>query len=433
MKIDPALVIEAEKKLLSALMIKGGEAIPEVAAALEIDDFARQEHRLIYKALRHLSEENVSLDALIVERELTKAGDLEKVTRQYLYGLLPLEYTSLRSMEYAKIIKASATYRKLGEVGTFLKAVADDEGLPLDQLYGEVETRISSIVDKQFRNGITPAAELFVDVFQSFTQKTKQGLEMGFPCLDLLTGGLKKSDMIILAARPSMGKTALAMNIAANVAKKNSVLVFSPEMNKQQLGERWFSTDSGVKASRIQHRELRDQDYDALLSSVDRLGSLKLFVDDTMGITLPEIKMKSRRVKREHGLDLIVIDYLQLMQSSKRYKGDRVQEVSELSRGIKGLARDLDVPVLALSQLSRGVEYRADKRPMLSDLRESGSIEQDADIVMFIYRDDYYDRESEKQGLAEVIVAKNRNGATGAVGLQFDKARLKFTEPTIPG
>ncbi|MBR0103599.1 MAG: DnaB-like helicase C-terminal domain-containing protein, partial [Selenomonadaceae bacterium] len=153
---------------------------------------------------------------------------------------------------------------------------------------------------------------------------------------------------------------------------------------------------------------------------------------DTMGITLPEIKMKSRRVKREHGLDLIVIDYLQLMQSSKRYKGDRVQEVSELSRGIKGLARDLDVPVLALSQLSRGVEYRADKRPMLSDLRESGSIEQDADIVMFIYRDDYYDRESEKQGLAEVIVAKNRNGATGAVGLQFDKARLKFTEPTRP-
>ena len=238
MKIDPDLVIEAEKKLLSALMIKGGEAIPEVAAALEIDDFARQEHRLIYKALRHLSEENVSLDALIVERELTKAGDLEKVTRQYLYGLLPLEYTNLRSMEYAKIIKASATYRKLGEVGTFLKAVADDEGLPLDQLYGEVETRISAIVDKQFKNGITPAVELFVDVFQSFTQKTKQGLEMGFPCLDLLTGGLKKSDMIILAARPSMGKTALEMNIAANVAKKNSVLVFSLEMNKQQLGER---------------------------------------------------------------------------------------------------------------------------------------------------------------------------------------------------
>ncbi|MBR6712227.1 MAG: replicative DNA helicase, partial [Selenomonadaceae bacterium] len=299
-------------------------------------------------------------------------------------------------------------------------------------LYGEVETRISAIVDKQFKNGITPAAELFVDVFNTFTEKTAQGLKMGFPCLDLLTGGLKKSDMIILAARPSMGKTALAMNIAANVAKKNSVLVFSLEMNKQQLGERWFSTDSGVKASRIQHRELKDQDIDALLSSVDRLGSLKLFVDDTMGITLPEIKMKSRRVKREHGLDLIVIDYLQLMQSSKRYKGDRVQEVSELSRGIKGLARDLDVPVLALSQLSRGVEYRADKRPMLSDLRESGSIEQDADIVMFIYRDDYYDRESEKQGLAEVIVAKNRNGATGAVGLQFDKARLKFTEPTRP-
>lgn len=432
MKIDPALVIEAEKKLLSALMIKGGEAIPEVAAALEIDDFARQEHRLIYKALRHLSEENVSLDALIVERELTKAGDLEKVTRPYLLSILPQEFTNLRAMEYAKTIKASATYRKLGEVGTFLKAVADDEGLPLDQLYGEVETRISAIVDKQFKNGITPAVELFVDVFESFTQKTKQGLEMGFPCLDLLTGGLKKSDMIILAARPSMGKTALAMNIAANVAKKNSVLVFSLEMNKQQLGERWFSTDSGVKASRIQHRELRDHDLDALLSSVDRLGSLKLFVDDTMGITLPEIKMKSRRVKREHGLDLIVIDYLQLMQSSKRYKGDRVQEVSELSRGIKGLARDLDVPVLALSQLSRGVEYRADKRPMLSDLRESGSIEQDADIVMFIYRDDYYDRESEKQGLAEVIVAKNRNGATGAVGLQFDKARLKFTEPTRP-
>lgn len=432
MKIDTDLVIEAEKKLLSALMIKGGEAIPEIAEVLEIDDFSRAEHRLIYKALLRLSEDNVSLNVLIVERELMKVGDLDKVTRPYLLSILPQEFTNLRAMEYAKTIKTSATYRKLSEVGAFLKAVADDEGLPLDQLYGEVETRISAVIDKQFRNGITPAAELFVDVYQSFTQKTKQGLEMGFPCLDLLTGGLKPSDMIILAARPSMGKTALAMNIAANVAKKNSVLVFSLEMNKQQLGERWFSTDSGVKAGRIQHRELRDHDLDALLSSVDRLGSLKLFVDDTMGITLPEIKMKSRRVKREHGLDLIVIDYLQLMQSSKRYKGDRVQEVSELSRGIKGLARDLDVPVLALSQLSRGVEYRADKRPMLSDLRESGSIEQDADIVMFIYRDDYYDRESEKQGLAEVIVAKNRNGASGAVGLQFDKARLKFTEPTRP-
>lgn len=292
----------------------------------------------------------------------------------------------------------------------------------------------STFIEEPLTNqtAVSSVNELFADTLEKFaTGKVNMpGVPTGFKYLDAYIGGLKKSDMLILAARPSMGKSALAMNIAAEVAKKHSVLFLSLEMNKTQLIERIVASAARVHATKIQHRNLDDAELERVLDEADRVNDMKLFIDDTAGIGLPEIKMKACKMQREHGLDLIVIDYLQLMQASKAYRGDRVQEVSELSRGIKSLARELNIPILALSQLSRAVESRADKRPMLSDLRESGSIEQDADIVMFLYRDDYYDHESDVKGLAELIVAKNRNGAIGRVPFRFEKEFVRFEEVT---
>ena len=275
---------------------------------------------------------------------------------------------------------------------------------------------------------VIAAKDLFLETISELDKETS-GLATGFYALDKKLGGLKKSDLIILAARPSMGKTALAMNMAAKVARQNTVLVFSLEMSRWQLAWRFYSADSHVNATRIQNRTLTQGEVSALVNSLEQLAELKLHFDDTSSITLTEIKMKARRIKRKFGLDLIILDYLQLVECGKRYAGNRVQEVSELSRGLKGLARELDIPILALSQLSRNVEMRAEKRPQLSDLRESGSIEQDADIVLFLYREEYYNRE-EPSNIAELIIAKNRNGATGSVPLKFEREYVLFDNLT---
>lgn len=433
--VDNLIVVE--QQLLSALMMKSGEAVPLAAATLKADDFYRVEHRLIYKALLQLSEANTPLNVHIVAKQLERNGDWGegKVTFNYLFKqVYPQEYTTLRAESYISIIKEASTYRKLSSVGLYLRDTAEHARQPLKDIFAKVEHLLDE-AEGEVAQSVTPAKDLFNPLVSQLLNKEKvtPGLSSGFHGLDSYTGGLKKSDMIVLAARPSMGKTALALNITTKVARKHSVLFFSLEMSKEQLIERIVASMSKVNATKLQHRNLDDRELDRVIDNVDRFDDLKLFIDDTAGISLPEIKMKARKVQREHGLDLIVIDYLQLMQSSKAYQGNRVQEVSELSRGIKGLARELNIPILALSQLSRNVEMRADKRPMLSDLRESGSIEQDADIVMFLYRDDYYDRESDMKGLAELIVAKNRNGAIDKVPLTFAKDLVLFEELTLPG
>lgn len=438
MKTEPdnSLLIATEKKLLSALMTKNGEAIPLAAATLKADDFYRVEHRLIFKALVELSDTNTPIDVDIVAKQLERNGDWGegKVTFNYLFGsVYPCEYTTLRCETYIAIIKEASSYRKLRSAGMFLEDAAAHERMPIKEIFAEVEKRLTE-AETDTTKSLTQAKELYLPLANQLLNKEQgtPGLRSGFFATDSYTGGLKPSDMLILAARPSMGKTALAMNIAAEVAKKYTVLFFSLEMNRTQLIERIVAAAAKVNATKIQHRNLNDAELERVLDEADRVNDMKLFIDDTAGIGLPEIKMKARKVQREHGLDLIVIDYLQLMQSSKAYQGNRVQEVSELSRGIKSLARELNIPILTLSQLSRGVEVRADKRPMLSDLRESGSIEQDADIVMFLYRDEYYDRDSEAKGLAELIIAKNRNGAIGQVPLRFEKEFVRFEELTRP-
>ena len=423
------VLIDTEKYLLSALMLKGGEAIPEAAETLKPEDFYRPEHRLIYKALLKLNSEGVPLDALLVEKELNRTGDIKKVTRSLLYAILTFEYTTLRVPNYVKAVKEASTYRQLSDLGLYLKDAADRWSEPVEEILAKVEEKLTLTAEANEQK-VIEARELFISRCNQFLdrQATSPGLSTGYRLLDAYTGGLKKSDLIILAARPGMGKTALALNIAANVSKAHHVLLFSLEMSKEQLVDRFYAADGRVHATRIQHNNLRDEDLDKLIASLERLGERKLYIDDSSLTTLPQMKWRARRLRREHGLDLIIVDYLQLMQSEEKWQGNRVQQVSELSRGLKCLARELDIPVVCLSQLSRGVEQRADKRPMLSDLRESGSIEQDADIVMFLYRGEYYDKDEEEERRSEVIIAKNRNGAMATLPFEFYKEYQLFEE-----
>lgn len=422
--------IELEKSLLSALMLRDGEAVAEVADVLTANDFYRPEHKKIYAAILRLHAADVALNWLLVKDELLKSDDSNRSILESLDGLRELEYTTARAVYYAEQIKAAAQLRRLVEIGRELSYSASKGGATTIEVLADVEKKLTAVVDKDMR-ALTSAEDLASETFDEIMKpQAETAIQTKFRYVDKLTGGgLKKSDLIILAARPSMGKTTFAINIAANVAMNHSVLFFSLEMSRVQIGKRLFSAMSRVSAMRIQSATLTEGETRAITDAGKLISKLKLFVDDSRGIPLSMIRAKAQRLKREKGLDLIIIDYLQLIQCGNRYAGNRVQEVSELSRGLKILAQELDVPVLVLSQLSRAVEQRADKKPLLSDLRESGSIEQDADIVTFLYREDYYDRESDTD-IAEVIIAKNRNGATGSVPLRFEKEYTLFSNLT---
>ena len=423
--------IELEKKLLSALMIDEGEAIPRVSVMLNAEDFYRAEHRLIYAALLALYAKGTPINPLLVEAELNRIDEKRRVTRTYLFGLVELEYTAARAEYYAKIIKEHSIRRRLKEIGRELIEAADDETKTVEELLEMAERKILSVSATQNRTGFEDVRSIMLKTFERVNARVSRpnelgGVGSGLIDLDKVLNGFQKSDLILLAARPSMGKTALALNIAANSAAKNkSVGVFSLEMSKLQLGSRMLSTWSGVNSQYLNTGNVSDDDMNLLLSALEELGNLKLYIDDTAGLGLLELRSKARRLKHEFGLDLLIIDYLQLMQGMRAE--NRQQEISEISRGLKGLARELDIPIIALSQLSRSVEMRAEKKPQLSDLRESGSLEQDADIVMFLYRDEYYNRdEQDNENIAELIIAKNRNGPTTSVRLQFNKEVMRF-------
>lgn len=425
--------IEVEKKLLSALM-RDDSRIDEVAAVLTVSDFYRAEHRLIYKALLRLQEEGVPANAPLVEESLRQSGDYERVTHNYIFSLAILEFTALRVDEYVKIIQEKSARRRLIQMAqTTLEAAIDDRNSSEEvQKYAEAE--LLNIANRKKQSTVEKAG---VIVQRSFERAEKLrndpasglGVKSGLIDLDKILNGFQKSDMILLAARPSMGKTALALNMAMNASREKIVLLFSLEMSKMQLGNRLLSTASGVNSMQLNSGNFADTDMDALVDGVDDVSNCQLYIDDTAGITLPEMRSKVRRLKHEQGVDLIIIDYLQLMTGGKAE--NRQQEISAISRKLKAMAREMDVPILALSQLSRGVELRAEKKPQLSDLRESGSLEQDADIVMFLYRDEYYNRdEAENKNIAELIIAKNRNGPTTSIHLQFDKETMRFSNLT---
>lgn len=421
--------IDSEKNLLAAMMLNGGEIVSEVATQLKAEDFYRTEHREIFKAILNAynaTTEPLNENLIINVLERTKA----RVDRAYFLGLLDCEFTTARAATYIKNIKETARLRKLIDIS----AVVQDKAFNGDtsaEVTAELEKLLLDADDPAPTN-LESAGKIAVDVFNRVSQ-IKQGeltgITTGLIDLNKLTNGLQKSDLIFLAARPSMGKTALALNIALNAAKqKKSVAVFSLEMSKYQIGTRLLSSMTDIPVTAITSGTA---DRGQLIDAADGLNDLPLYIDDTSSMTVSAIRGKVQKFKRDHGLDMIIIDYVQLMVGDRAKGDNRVQEVSEISRSLKALAKYFNVPVLALSQLNRGVEIRADKRPQLSDLRESGSLEQDADIVMFLYRDDYYNRDdSDLPNIAELIIAKNRNGATGTVRLHFSAQTVLFTDLT---
>ena len=421
-------VEDVEKKLLSAMMLQNGEVIPSVSEIITAADFYRPENRIIFTALQTIYDAG-AVDVLLLIQELKREGKLTKNLRGYVFDLVDLEFTLQRAVGYAQEIREKSQYRQLAYLGEELSDEAQRAMTPVEELFETAESRLLAAANQSTRN-MEEFSPIVLRTFKNMQERQKKGLPgvtTGLYDLNKQTGGFRNSDLIILAARPSMGKTALAMNMAMAAAAKVETAVFSLEMSKEQLTQRLFSAASGVDATRIINGTLYDEDWSRLIDAADILARCKIFIDDTAGLTLREIRARARRLKHEHGLGLIVIDYIQLMQGSKETRGNRVQEVSEISRGLKALARELDVPILALSQLSRAVELRAEKKPQLSDLRESGSLEQDADIVMFLYREEYYDQDDDdNRGKAELIIAKNRNGATGSVYLQFEKKLLLF-------
>lgn len=428
-------IIEVEKKLLSSLLLEEGRAMSQVATVLKQEDFYRPEHRVIYRALQKLYGRGTPIDILILEDELRRSDELKKVTRQYLFGLIPLEYTTARAEYYAKLIKEKSILRQLTEAGREIAGAAEAGLESVEEILSAAEQKILKVSATRSRTGFEGLTEIIMRSFERINEIMNHpheiaGVPSGLVDLDKILNGFQKSDMIILAARPSMGKTALALNIARNAAKRGKVVaIFSLEMSKVQLGNRLLSTWSGVNSQYINTGNLTEENMRTLVEALGELSELKLYIDDTAGIGLMELRSKIRRLKHEHGLDMVIVDYLQLMQGGRQE--NRQQEISEISRGIKALARELEVPIIALSQLSRSVELRAEKKPQLSDLRESGSLEQDADIVMFLYRDEYYNRdEASNENIAEVIIAKNRNGPTTSIRLQFDKNVMRFSDLT---
>ena len=428
--------LEAEKKLISALMLgrsDAAEVIASVGEKLKPEEFYREEHRCIYRAILTLHSQGVVPDVLTIADELTRTGEIKKVRRDYIFCLIDYEFTTARVDKYVKMIKESAQRRQLIRLGEELVDEAGNEGKDLTEVMSTLESKMQAATANDAATS-TDLNTLLETTFNEARQRRKTGGQLlgvstGLKQLDNLTCGLKKTDLIILAARPSMGKTALGLNIALNAAREVPVGIFSLEMSAGQLGQRILSMTSGVGLSEISTGAFDDADEDMMMMSLAEIWDERKrveIIDDTL--TLSELRMRARRLKRKYNVGLIVIDYIQLIIGDKSYKGNRVQEVSDISRQLKAMAKELNVPVLALSQLNRGTELRADKRPLLSDLRESGSIEQDADIVMFIYRDAYYNEDSEQKNVVEINIAKNRNGATGRCNLYFDGSKCRFRD-----
>lgn len=437
----PPQNIEAEQAVLGAMLIDK-EAIAKATEVLSADDFYREAHRVIFSAMLELYNKNEAVDMVTVTEILKRDNKLEDIGGiAYITSLANVVLTAANVKYHAEIVAEKSVLRQLVRVSTEIAAMGYEANDDVGTLLDTAESRILEISNRKKKNDFTAINDILMDSVQSIESLLQNkggltGLPAGFADLDKLTSGLHPSDFIILAARPSMGKTALALNIVQNVALRahkliggepRSVAFFSLEMSKEQLVNRMLCAEAGIDSQRLRVGEMHDEDWTHLWDACDTMSRAKIYIDDTAGITAMDMRSRARRLKAEHGLDLIVVDYLQLMQGSgkRNNSGDRQQEVSEISRSLKALARELDVPVLALSQLSRSVESRQVKRPMLSDLRESGSLEQDADIVAFLYREDYYNPETENKH-TELIIAKHRNGPVDTVNLFFQKQFTKF-------
>ena len=430
--------IEAEASVLGSILIDP-EAMVQVADSLHPDDFYRDAHRMIYETILHLYANRQPADFITVCDDLERRGKLEEVGGSaYITSLINQIPTSINAEYYANIVERTAVLRRLIQAAGEIAAVAYDE-TDAEIALDHAEQLIFNIGQRHTRSDFSNLRDLLDSYMEKLDQLHQRrgaivGVPTGFTDLDRMTGGLQKSDLIILAARPAVGKTSLALSLAHNAALKynRSIAIFSLEMSKEQLLQRLLSMEAGVDQQRLRTGWIEDEEWERIIMSMNRLSEANIWIDDTAGISTTEMRSKARRLQNASGIDMIIVDYLQLMQGNAGKRNDnRVQEISEISRNLKGLARELDVPVLALAQLSRAVESRQSKVPQLSDLRESGSIEQDADVVMFIYRDDVYNPDTERKNIADIIVAKHRNGPVGEVSLYFQASQTRFRDLEI--
>ena len=426
--------LDAEKSLLGAILISE-ESLPDITEIVKPQDFYDERNQHIYNAMWNLYEHHRPVDLLTVKSELKAKKLTQKAGgASYLAELSGYVPTAGHATAYAELVKEAAVRRRLINAAAKINEEAYKEDSDTTTVLSEAEKLLFSVSDQNTRTDAEFLGDLLSETFDRLEQLNENkgsiaGYKTGYPDLDKKTAGFHKSDLIILAARPAMGKTALALNLARNVAtiNKKAVLIFSLEMGKNQLVNRMLADASGVSSFKLEAGGFTDDDFSKISEAMAELSEEPIYIDDKPSLTVMEMRTKARRVAHDHELGLIIVDYLQLMSgSSKRATDNRVQEISEISRGLKLIARELDVPIIALSQLSRTVESRDPKIPMLSDLRESGSIEQDADIVMFLYREDYYNKETDRQNITDLILAKHRRGATGDIELFFDKERVRF-------
>lgn len=424
--------VEAEQAVIGS-MIMDREAIVVASEIVQGDDFYNKQYGILFETMVELNDKGYPVDLVTLQDKLKEKDVPPEVSSlEFVRDLLGMVTTSANIKYYANIVAEKSTLRKLIRLNEEIANTCYVGKESLENILEDTEKKVFQLVQKRNTEDFTPIRQVVMNAMDRIEAASRQkgtvtGIATGFLDLDYRTAGLQPSDLVLIAARPSMGKTAFVLNIAQHIAFKLdlTVAIFSLEMSKEQLVNRLFSLQSSVDAQNLRTGQLNDEEWEKLIESAGVIGRSNLFIDDTPGISIAELRTKCRKLKLEHNLSIIIIDYLQLMSGSGR-SDSRQQEISDISRALKGLARELHVPVVALSQLSRAVEQRPDHRPMMSDLRESGAIEQDADVVMFIYRDDYYNHDTEKKDIAEIIIGKQRNGPIGTVELAWLPRYTRF-------
>ncbi|MCD8083282.1 MAG: replicative DNA helicase [Clostridiales bacterium] len=426
--------IEAEQSVIGS-MLMDREAIIAASEIITPEDFYQRQYGMMFEVMLELFNEGRPVDLITVQNRLKEKDVPPEVSSlEFVQDILTMPLTSAYIRSYAEIVREKAVLRRLIRINEEIANTCYAGREPLDQILQDTEKQIFDLLQSRSTRDFVPIRQVALNVLEkieiaSRSQGTVTGIPTGFIDLDYKTSGMQPSDLVLIAARPSMGKTAFVLNVVDHVAVRKGLpcMIFSLEMSKEQLVNRMLSMESNVDSQKLRTGNLTDSDWDAVVEGIGVIGNSKLIIDDTPGITITELRSKCRKMKLEYGLKMIIIDYLQLMSGSGRRSNDsRQQEISEISRSLKALAREMDAPVIALSQLSRACETRTDHRPMLSDLRESGAIEQDADVVMFLYRDDYYNKDTETPNLAEVIIAKQRNGPIGTVNLLWQPEYTRF-------
>lgn len=436
---SPPQNLDAEASLLGSLIIDS-DSFVKIADQISAEDFYNDQHRLIFSAMRSLHDKRSPIDILTLSEQLKSNGELDRIGgASYLTELTNFVPTAAHMEQYAEIVADKSVRRRLIKASQAIAAIGAEDNKSLQELIEESETRLFEVSQQHVRQNITSLESILGESFDRLDDLHRhkggiRGIPTGLKDLDKMLAGLQRSDLFIIAARTSMGKTALMLNIALDIAinaKQGAVLIFALEMSKEQLVDRLLAAEASVDAWSLRTGEgLTDDDFERISAAMGELAEAPIFIDDTSGITVSDLRTKARRLHHQHPLAAIMVDYLQLMSGGSRYASvaNRVQEISEISRSLKILARELNVPVVALSQLSRSVESRNPQIPQLADLRESGSIEQDADVVMFLYREDYYNPETDRQNITDIFIKKHRNGPVGKVELYFDRTRQKFRD-----